>query len=118
YHDLGKSVEPKFFVENLDPGETSAHEGLPPRESARHILRHVSEGVEILRSGGIPEPVVEFAYTHHGNQLVEYFLSKERKLREEDGLSVDVEQFRYPGMKPGTKETAILMVVDSIEAAS
>jgi cyclic-di-AMP phosphodiesterase PgpH len=118
YHDLGKSIEPKFFVENLDPGEISAHEGLSPKESTRHILRHVSQGVEILRSGGIPEPVVEFAYTHHGNQLVEYFLNKERKLREVDGGPVDVESFRYPGMKPGTKETAILMVVDSIEAAS
>ena len=78
----------------------------------------MAEGVEILRAGGIPEPVVEFAYTHHGTQRVEYFLDKERKLREAEGLPVNVEHFRYPGMKPGTKETAILMVVDSIEAAS
>ncbi len=118
YHDLGKSVEPKFFVENLDPGETSAHEGLSPRESARRILEHVTQGVQILREGGIPEPVVEFAYTHHGTQLVEYFLNKERKACEAEGREVDAERFRYPGMKPGTKETAILMVVDSIEAAS
>lgn len=118
YHDLGKSVEPKFFVENLEPGEISAHEGLTPSESARHILRHVAQGVQILRTAGIPEPVVEFAYTHHGTQLVEYFLNKERALAEAEGRSVNVENFRYPGMKPGTKETAILMLVDSIEAAS
>lgn len=118
YHDLGKSVEPKFFVENLNHGETSAHEGLSPTESARHILRHVAAGVQILRGAGIPEPVVEFAYTHHGTQLVEYFLNKERELCGADGTPVNVEKFRYPGMKPATKETAILMVVDSIEAAS
>lgn len=118
YHDLGKSVEPKFFVENLDPGEGSAHEGLAPTESACKILAHVTEGVSILRAGGIPESVVEFAYTHHGTQLVEYFLNRQRSLAEAAGDAVDVETFRYPGMKPGTKETAILMVVDSIEAAS
>lgn len=118
YHDLGKSVEPKFFVENLDLGEKSAHEGLTPRESARKIVRHVADGVTILRSGKIPEAVVEFAYTHHGTQLVEYFLNKERQLAQDEGREIDVEWFRYPGMKPGTKETAILMVVDSIEAAS
>lgn len=118
YHDLGKSCEPKFFVENLEPGESSPHKGLTPQESARHIVRHVSEGLRLLRGGGIPEPVVEFAYTHHGSQLVEYFLKKERERVAGDGDSVDLEAFRYPGMKPGTKETAILMVVDSIEAAS
>lgn len=118
YHDLGKSVEPKFFVENLDPGEVSAHEGLSPTESARKIVAHVVQGVQILRAAGIPEPVVEFAYTHHGTQLVEYFLNKARESCELEGQKVDAERFRYPGMKPGTKETAILMIVDSIEAAS
>jgi len=117
YHDLGKSVEPKFFVENLDAGETSKHEGLTPTESAAKILRHVTDGVKILRQGGIPEPVVEFAYTHHGSQRVEYFLKKEKE-RVDDEEAVDVRKFQYPGMKPGTRETAILMLVDSIEAAS
>jgi putative nucleotidyltransferase with HDIG domain len=60
YHDLGKSVTPKFFVETLDPGDRTAHEGLSPSESAEHIVAHVPAGVHILRSGGIPEPVVEF----------------------------------------------------------
>ena len=115
YHDLGKSVHPKFFVENLEPGEESAHVGKTPLESAAYILQHVTDGARILRDAGIPEPVVEFSYTHHGSQSVEYFLNKQRELFPED---VQAEKFRYPGMKPGTKETAILMVVDSIEAAS
>ncbi len=116
YHDLGKSVEPKFFVENLLEGETSAHEGLTPRQSVSHIVRHVTDGVQILRDAGIPEPIVEFSYTHHGSQYVEYFLNQERQLCPEE--EIDMKAFAYPGMRPSTKETAILMLVDSIEAAS
>jgi cyclic-di-AMP phosphodiesterase PgpH len=116
YHDLGKSVRPKFFVENLSPGEPSPHEGLTPRESADVIRAHVVEGVRILRDGGIPEPIVEFSYTHHGTQVVEYFWNKCKERGNQEGFTE--EDFRYPGMKPQTKETAILMLVDSIEAAS
>lgn len=116
YHDLGKSVRPKYFVENLSPGETSPHTTLTPYESAEVIRNHVVQGSQILRDGGIDEPVVEFAYTHHGTQLVEYFWNKHQELGNEQGLTE--EDFRYPGMKPQTKETAILMLVDSIEAAS
>lgn len=116
YHDLGKSVRPKFFVENLAHEEASPHDELEPDESADAILAHVIEGTEILREGGIPEPVVEFAYTHHGTQLVEYFWNKCQQQGNPKGLSP--ESFRYPGMRPQTKETAILMLVDSIEAAS
>ncbi len=116
YHDLGKSVEPKFFIENLLQGETSAHQGLTPVESAEHIVRHVTEGVGILRDAGIPEPIVEFSYTHHGSQHVEYFLNQQQKLH--PGCVIDRHPFAYPGMRPSTKETAILMLVDSIEAAS
>ncbi len=116
YHDLGKSVRPKYFVENLATGETSPHGALTPYESAEVIRNHVVQGSQILRDGGIDEPVVEFAYTHHGTQLVEYFWNKHQEQGNEQGLTE--EDFRYPGMKPQTKETAILMLVDSIEAAS
>lgn len=119
YHDLGKTIEAKHFVENLDPGEPSPHDLLAPEESARRIVHHVVEGTRILREGGIPEPVVEFAYTHHGTQLIEYFLNRHRQ-QVERGEATELAEaaFRYPGMKPQTKETAILMLVDSIEAAS
>ncbi len=116
YHDLGKSVRPKYFVENLTHGEKSPHDALSPQESAQVIRAHVEEGTKILRDGGIPEPVVEFAYTHHGTQLVEFFWNRCKERGNPDGLTE--EDFRYPGMKPQTKETAILMLVDSIEAAS
>jgi cyclic-di-AMP phosphodiesterase PgpH len=116
YHDLGKSVRPKFFVENHAHDEVSPHDELDADVSADAILAHVVEGARILREGGIPEPVVEFAYTHHGTQLVEYFWNKCQQAGNPKGLSE--EYFRYPGMKPQTKETAILMLVDSIEAAS
>lgn len=116
YHDLGKTVQPKYFVENLSQGETSPHEALEPEVSADAIMAHVVMGTKILRTGGIPEPVVEFAYTHHGTQTVEYFWHKCKEQGNPRGLTQ--EHFRYPGMKPQTKETAILMLVDSIEAAS
>ncbi|MFT3774076.1 MAG: HDIG domain-containing protein [Minicystis sp.] len=116
YHDLGKTVQAKYFVENLAQGERSPHEELEPDVSADAIMAHVVMGTKILRNGGIPEPVVEFAYTHHGTQVVEYFWHKCKEQGNPKGLTQ--EHFRYPGMKPQTKETAILMLVDSIEAAS
>jgi putative nucleotidyltransferase with HDIG domain len=116
YHDLGKTVQPKYFVENLLPGERSPHEDLDPDVSADAIMAHVVQGTKILREGGIPEPVVEFAYTHHGTQTIEFFWHK--CLEKGNPKNLKEEFFRYPGMKPQTKETAILMLVDSIEAAS
>jgi putative nucleotidyltransferase with HDIG domain len=116
YHDLGKTVQPKYFIENLDPGEVSPHEELEPDVSADAIMAHVVEGTKILRRGGIPEPVVEFAYTHHGTSIVEYFWNK--CVAQGNPKNLSVEQFRYPGMKPQTRETAILMLVDAIEATS
>jgi hypothetical protein len=116
YHDLGKTVQARYFVENLPPGERSPHEELEPDVSADAIMAHVVMGTKILRNGGIPEPVVEFAYTHHGTQVVEYFWHKCKEQGNPKGLTQ--EHFRYAGMKPQTKETAILMLVDSIEAAS
>ncbi|AKT36299.1 HDIG domain-containing metalloprotein [Chondromyces crocatus] len=116
YHDLGKTVQSKYFIENLGPGERSPHEDLDPDVSADAIMAHVVMGTKILRDGHIPEPVVEFAYTHHGTQMVEFFWHKCKEQGNPKGLTE--EHFRYPGMKPQTKETAILMLVDSIEAAS
>jgi putative nucleotidyltransferase with HDIG domain len=116
YHDLGKSCQAKYYVENLHPGEPSPHRDIPPDLSADAIMAHVVEGVNILRRGRIPEPVVEFAYTHHGTSIIEYFWHK--TLEEGNPNERDESFFRYPGMRPRTKETAILMLVDSIEAAS
>jgi putative nucleotidyltransferase with HDIG domain len=116
YHDLGKTCQCKYFVENLDPGEPSPHEGLAPDVSADAIMAHVVEGARILREGSVPEPVVEFAYTHHGTSVIEYFWHK--CLATGNPKNLNENFFRYPGMRPRTKETAILMLVDAIEAAS
>lgn len=116
FHDLGKTIQPKYFVENLDAGERSPHDALPPDVSADAIMAHVVEGARILRDGGIPEPIVEFAYTHHGTSVIEYFWHKCLEQGNPKGLSDAA--FRYPGMRPRTKETAILMLIDSIEAAA
>jgi hypothetical protein len=116
FHDLGKTVQPKYFVENLDPGEPSPHQELEPDVSADAIMAHVVEGTKILRRGRIPEPVVEFAYTHHGTSVIEYFWHK--CLEQANPKNRKESFFRYPGMRPRTKETAILMLIDSIEAAA
>jgi len=116
YHDLGKSCQPKYFVENLEPDEKSPHATLDPAVSADAIMAHVVEGTRILRDAGIPEPVVEFVYSHHGTSLIEFFWHKSQKGDNGKGLSEDA--FRYPGMRPRTPETAILMLVDTIEAAA
>lgn len=116
YHDLGKTCQAKYFVENLQPGESTPHRHIPPDLSADAIMAHVVEGVNILRRGKIPEPVVEFAYTHHGTSVIEYFWHK--TLEEGNPRERDEAFFRYPGMRPRTKETAILMLVDAVEAAS
>jgi putative nucleotidyltransferase with HDIG domain len=116
YHDLGKTIQPKYFIENLSPGEPTPHIDLEPDVSADAIMAHVVEGARILREGGIPEPVVEFAYTHHGTSVIEYFWHKCLEQGNPKGLSDAA--FRYPGMRPRTKETAILMLIDAIEAAA
>ncbi|MGB0678596.1 MAG: HDIG domain-containing metalloprotein [Polyangiales bacterium] len=116
YHDLGKSCQPEYFVENLPPGTRSPHLDLEPDVSADAIMAHVVEGTKILRQGGIPEAVVEFAYTHHGTSVIEYFWHQCVAQGNPKGLEESA--FRYPGMRPRTKETAVLMLVDAIEAAA
>lgn len=116
YHDLGKSSQANYFVENLQPGEPTPHRNIPADVSADAIVAHVVESVNILRRGGIPEPVIEFSYTHHGTSVIEYFWHK--TLEAGNPRNRDENFFRYPGMRPRTKETAIVMLIDSIEAAS
>ncbi len=116
YHDLGKSLQPKYFIENLEPGETSPHDQLPPEVSCDAIFAHVTEGIVAARRAGLHERIVDFMHMHHGNGVLEYFWAKAREQGNPHGLTI--EQFRYPGHPPQSRETAILAICDAVEAAS
>ena len=113
YHDIGKMVNPTMFTEN-QANSIDTHSELDPKESAQIIIEHVIKGIEIARKNNLPDRVIDFIRTHHGTSLVYFFYKKER---EQQGKA-DKEDFIYPGPIPFSKETAILMMADSVEAAS
>tara|TARA_R110002050_G_scaffold65759_8_gene142140 strand:- start:90 stop:2045 length:1956 start_codon:yes stop_codon:yes gene_type:complete len=113
YHDIGKMNEPTFFTENQITN-INPHDELSPRDSARIIIDHVIKGIEIARKNNIPDRIIDFIRSHHGTTLVYYFYKKQKDLEGE----VIEEDFRYPGPLPFSRETAILMMADSVEAAS
>jgi len=113
YHDIGKLSAPEFFSENQIQG-ANPHDDLTPSESAHIIRRHVIYGIEIAQKNNLPDRVIDFIRTHHGNSLVYYFYKKQL---EEEG-EANEKDFRYPGPIPFSKETAILMMCDAVEAAS
>lgn len=117
YHDIGKMSNPAFFTENQTTS-VNPHDELEPKESARIIVNHVIHGVEISKKNNLPDRIIDFIRTHHGNTLVYYFYKKEKERKEENGGKVDKADFQYPGPTPFSKETAILMMSDSVEAAS
>ncbi|OUS02488.1 phosphohydrolase [Flavobacteriales bacterium 33_180_T64] len=113
YHDIGKMKNPTYFTENQATG-INPHDELSSRESAKIIIDHTLDGIEIAKKYNLPDRVIDFIRTHHGNSLVYYFYRKEKDLNE----NTNEADFRYPGPKPFSKETAILMMCDSVEAAS
>jgi len=115
YHDIGKMENPLFFVENQNSG-FNPHDKLPYEESAQIIIRHVYKGIEMAQKANIPEVVINFIRTHHGNTRVDYFYQSFLKNFPEK--IIDENTFRYPGPIPFTKETGVLMLADSVEAAS
>ncbi len=114
YHDIGKMKRPRFFIEN-QMGLENPHDKLAPSLSTRIIHSHVKDGVEMGRQAKLPEVLVDFIAQHHGTNLVGYFYHQACKRSSEP---VFEEDFRYPGPKPQTKETAILLLCDGIEAAA
>ncbi len=115
YHDIGKMNNPQYFIENRNKG-TNPHDTLPYEQSAQLIIQHVNKGVEMARRHQIPEILIDFIRTHHGNTRVDYFYQSFLKNFPEK--FVDENIFRYPGPIPFSKETAVLMLADSVEAAS
>jgi len=115
YHDIGKTVNPQFFIENQIRG-INPHDSISYEQSAQIIIQHVNQGIEIARKHQIPEMLIDFIRTHHGNTRVDYFYQSFLKNFPEK--FVDENIFRYPGPIPFSKETAVLMLADSVEAAS
>lgn len=117
YHDIGKMVKPEYFVEN-QRSKVNPHDQVKPRMSSLIIASHVKEGLEIGRNYNLPKLVLSFIPMHHGTTLIEYFFRKAQELEENDQASVLESEFRYPGPRPNSRETGILMLADSVEAAS
>jgi hypothetical protein len=117
YHDIGKMTKPSYFVENQTDSK-DLHGKLTPSLSSLVIVSHVKAGVELGRAYGLPPAVVEMIPQHHGTRLVTFFYDKAKKSQDPDLGEVQEEEFRYPGPKPQTKEAAILMLADGVEAAS
>ena len=117
YHDIGKMRNPLCFIENSTrtPGSPNYHDGKSPRESARDIVAHVPDGLEIAKANKLPAEVSDFIQTHHGTSFTASFYNQ---YLNEGGDPNDVDDFYYKGRKPRTKEEVILMICDSVEAAS
>jgi putative nucleotidyltransferase with HDIG domain len=113
YHDIGKIQAPEFFVEN-QMGGRNIHENLKPRESAKIILDHVNQGLELGRKYRLPERVLEFIPAHHGSTIVSFFYEMERA----NNPDARQQDFQYPGPRPQSKEAGIVMLADSAEAAA
>ncbi len=115
YHDVGKIKRPHYFTENQQGG-INPHNQLDPRTSAQIIISHVADGLELAERYRLPQRVRDFIAEHHGTTLVAYFYRKALEQAANNGGAVNERDFRYPGPKPRSKETAILMLADAVEA--
>jgi putative nucleotidyltransferase with HDIG domain len=115
YHDIGKMQSPMYFIENQTTG-INPHDELSFSESAQIIISHVREGIRLAKRYALPDMLIDFIRTHHGTTTVMYFYKQYIKNFPEDPEALS--KFTYPGPKPFSKESAILMMADSVEAAS
>jgi putative nucleotidyltransferase with HDIG domain len=114
YHDIGKITKPQFFIENqLD--QNNRHNDLNPSVSTKIIIAHVKDGIEMAKKYKLPDKIIEFIPMHHGTTLVSYFYDKAKNISKEEIFDYS---YRYPGPKPQTKETGIVMLADAIEAST
>ncbi len=116
YHDAGKALNPYFFIENQIPGNLNPHDDLDFATSARTIIHHMTDGVELAQKHRLPARIIDFIREHHGTLTTSYQYINAVKAAGGDESKVDVDQFRYPGPKPQSRETAILMLADGSEA--
>jgi cyclic-di-AMP phosphodiesterase PgpH len=114
YHDIGKMLKPQYFIEN-QPGQRNPHDKLKPATSAAIVREHVTEGLRLAREANLPDVLLDFIPEHHGTQEIAFFLDRAQT---EEGEEVDPREYRYPGPRPQSKETAIVMLADSVESAT
>lgn len=114
YHDVGKTISPQNFVEN-QLNNQNVHENLTPEESVGMIVQHVNEGVQLAKDHKLPQEIIDFIPMHHGKMVIKYFYERAKKMYGDEKVNID--DFRYPGPKPDTKETAIIMLADGCESA-
>lgn len=114
YHDIGKIANPEYFIENQSDG-MSPHDNIMPSESARLIINHVRNGVVLAKNFKLPVQIIDFIRTHHGTTVAYFFYRKFTELNTGEGMEKD---FTYPGPKPFSKETAVVMMADAVEASS
>ncbi|MGH7380130.1 MAG: HD family phosphohydrolase [Candidatus Methylomirabilales bacterium] len=117
YHDVGKIKKPAYFIEN-QPEALTRHNELSPRMSSLIITSHVKEGIAMALEHRLPPAIVDLIPQHHGTRLVKYFFEKAKEAHDPDMGEVDEGDYRYPGPKPQTREAAILMLADAVEAAA
>jgi putative nucleotidyltransferase with HDIG domain len=115
YHDIGKVKQPLYFIENQGRGKNK-HDKLAPSMSALILISHIKNGVELAREHKLGQPIMDTIRQHHGTSLISFFYEKARKLKGED--AVKIENFKYPGPNPQTREAALVMLADVVEAAS
>jgi cyclic-di-AMP phosphodiesterase PgpH len=116
FHDVGKAVNPMFFVENQAQDQLNTHEDLAPSESAAAIIAHVNDGITLARKHRLPRRIDDFILEHHGTMITRYQYNQALEAAGGDASKVDIEKFRYPGPRPRSRETALLMLADGSEA--
>jgi putative nucleotidyltransferase with HDIG domain len=116
FHDIGKASNPTFFIENQLPGSENKHHDMAPEEAAATIIRHITEGVQTARKYRLPRRLEDFILEHHGTLITRYQYNQALEAAGGDASKVDIEKFRYPGPRPRSRETALLMLADAVEA--
>jgi putative nucleotidyltransferase with HDIG domain len=116
FHDIGKALNPTFFIENQVPGNMNTHNDMAPEESAATIIRHVTDGIQLAKKHRLPGRLHDFILEHHGTLITRYQYNQAMEMAGGDVTKVDIEKFRYPGPRPSSRETALLMLADAAEA--
>ncbi len=116
FHDIGKALNPTFFIENQIPGSVNKHHDIPPEEAAATIIRHVTDGIQLAKKHRLPGRLHDFILEHHGTLITRYQYNQAMEAAGGDVTKVEIEKFRYPGPRPNSRETALLMLADATEA--